>query len=70
MSVCGAGPGIQQAAGGMKLLGAWLPRPHHGVGTDGFSMEIGGLSINLDHLAGWVTLPSCFPSLVFVSSFV
>lgn len=70
MSVCGAGPDTQQAAGGMKLLGAWLLRPHREVGTEGFSMEIGGLSINRDHLAGWVTLASCFPSLVFVSSFV
>lgn len=40
----------------MKLLGAWLLRPHHVVDTEGFSMEFGRLNINFGFPAGWVTL--------------
>lgn len=44
------------STGGMKLLNSCLLKPHHGVSTKRFSMEIRELSITLDHLAGWVTL--------------
>lgn len=39
--------GANECRYGMKLLAAWLLRPHRGVGTEGFFMEIGvrGVSI-------------------------
>lgn len=52
------------SAGGMKLLAAWLLRPHRGIGTEGFFVEIEGLSTNLDQWLAGRHWSSCFSFLV------
>lgn len=48
--MCSAGLAVLMSAGGMKFLAARLLRPHRGIGTKGFFMEIGVRGVSMKGL--------------------